>query len=123
MRRAAAAPAARWPWDDSRSEGSQHLVGGALAGAHRAVHVAVPVGGGLGARPVDPSHRRPQRRAVLAEHPGWVDAHRAAAGPLLAGPRELHAVDGLQRLLAEQVGEGLEDRLLAVGGRALAPLA
>ena len=40
-----------------RSQRAEHLGGGALAGAHGAVHVAVPVRRGLGSGPVDPPHR------------------------------------------------------------------
>src|SRR6476661_3441575 len=39
--------------DQVGREGRVNFVGGAPAGAHGAVHVAVPDGGGLGARPVD----------------------------------------------------------------------
>ena len=44
--------------DRIRSEQGQHVVGGGLAGADRALHVAVPHRRALGAGPVDPPDRR-----------------------------------------------------------------
>src|SRR5437764_8035897 len=41
----------------------------ALAGGHRAVHVAAPDGRGLGPRPVQSAERRPQRRAEPGPRP------------------------------------------------------
>ena len=73
----------------AESEPVEHLGRGALAGAHRAVHVAGPVVRGLGPRPVDAADRLAQRRAVGRELPEARDPDRAAASPGLALPGRL----------------------------------
>src|SRR5438034_8167804 len=82
-------------------EAGQRLAGGALAGSHGAVHVAHPEGGGLGARPVDASHRCPQGAPVVGEETGGEQPHRAAPAPLLGRPVLGDEVPGLERLWAE----------------------
>ena len=68
------------------SELRQHLGRRPLARLDRAVHVAGPVGRGLGPGPVDPAHRRSQHVAPLQQHPGGHVAHVAAAAPHVGGP-------------------------------------
>src|SRR6185436_6280187 len=64
----------------------EHFLGGALARAHRSVHVAVPVVGGLGAGPVDVAEALPQRRAELRQHVLARVANWTAPRPGLLGP-------------------------------------
>src|SRR5260370_3259882 len=68
------------------------LGGRALAGLDRAVHVAAPLGRGLGARPVQQAGRAAQRRPELG--PGARREVRAvaAAGPRVGGPVVLGVV-------------------------------
>src|SRR4051812_1425737 len=74
------------------------LLGGTLTRLHRAVHVAVPDGGGLGAGPVDRPDRRSQRVSEARPGAGRHVAAVAAAGPLLLGPAALDEVGGFRRL-------------------------
>src|SRR2546423_1658224 len=73
----------------------EHLGRGALARPHRAVHVAVPVGRGLRAGPVNRPDRRPQRGAEVEQHAGREERHRTATVPLLLGPVERDEVAGV----------------------------
>src|ERR687890_97641 len=62
--------------------GDEHLAGGALAGANRPVHIAVPDLRGLRARPVDSAHGLPERLAVASPHAG-TKASSVASFPAL----------------------------------------
>ena len=67
-----------------------YLVGGALARAHRAVHVAGPDRRRLGPGPVDPPDRLAQRAAEVRPDAGWEVRRRSSrACPRLVGPRLL----------------------------------
>ncbi len=89
----------------------QHLGGGALAGADRPVHVAVPVGRGLGAGPMDPADGLTDRVAVGRHQPGRVDADGTATTPALLGPLRGEELGRLHRLGTEQLGKLGEDRV------------
>lgn len=68
------------------SERGQHLLGRPLAGPDGAFHVAVPVGGGLGAGPVDRANRAADHLAIVEQHAGCETADRSAARPGRARP-------------------------------------
>src|SRR5215211_5357044 len=67
----------------------EHFAGGALAGAYRSVHVAIPDLRCLRPRPVNPAHRLPKRLAVARPHSGPEAPAVAASAPLLGGPVSL----------------------------------
>ena len=90
-----------------------HRVRDRLAGAHRALHVAVPDGRGLGAGPVDPADGLAQGMAVRRPHARREVGAVAAAGELLGHPVALEVLDRCQRTRAEVAGEALEHRALA----------
>src|SRR5438105_15603938 len=95
----------------------ENLGRGALARTHRAVHVAVPVGGGLAAHPVDPAHRRPDRRAEPHQRSRAEDAHRAAPGPRLGHPAELEVLLWMESPVAKDLLELGQDLLAALPRR------
>src|SRR6478736_9835047 len=92
---------------DTAGDSVQHEVGGGerlqvsdlgrgtLAGADRAVHVAAPLGRGLGAGPVDAAHGRPEGGTELGPRARREVRAVAATGPLLPGPVVLDVVDGV----------------------------
>src|SRR5436190_19308332 len=84
----------------------------ALSRAHGAVHVAVPVGRSLGARPVDSADRRAQCRAEVEQRSRAEHRDGTAARPLLLRPVLDHEVVRVRRLVAEVVDEVRERRLL-----------
>src|SRR5215213_3055559 len=75
--------------------GDEHLAGGALAGANRPVHIAVPDLGGLRARPVDSAHGLPERLTVAGPHAGTKASSVAAPAPLLGRPILLDVFVGI----------------------------
>src|SRR5436309_7167366 len=108
---AASAPNARTVRRTARSlklDLCQDLGGGALARAHRAVHVAVPVRRRLGAGPVDRADRGAYRRAEVEQGARSEHRDRAAPRPLLGRPVLEHEVARALGLVAEVVGEALE---------------
>src|SRR5438094_4107243 len=91
-------------------EAGEDLGGGPLARLHGAVHVAPPLGGGLGAGPVDRADRLAQRVAVAGPHAGREVGPVAAARPLLLRPVELDVVARLGRTRAEEAHERVDHR-------------
>ena len=83
-------------------ERGRNLGGGALARAHRSVHVARPLAGGLGARPVDAAGGLAQRRADARPAARRHVRRRAAGAPALASPVELDEALGLERARARR---------------------
>src|SRR3954453_18134454 len=103
----------------SSARGLEDLVGGALARADRAVHVAVPERRGLGAGEVDAPDGRAQRRPERAQPVRAVVGDRAAAGPGLGGPIALD--EGLDAAcLVAEVAHQVADELVAARRRAAA---
>src|SRR5437867_3382674 len=98
-------------------EAGEDLGRGALARLHRAVHVAAPLGGGLGTGPVNRADRLAQRVAVARPHAGCEVGAVAAARPLLLRPVELDVVAGVGRAWAEEAHERVDHRLPAFGER------
>src|SRR5215208_8532981 len=73
----------------------EHFAGGALAGAYRSVHVAIPHLRGLRARPVDTAHGLSKRLAVACPHSGPKAPAVAAPTPLLGRPVPLDVLLGV----------------------------
>src|SRR3954453_9753324 len=100
----------------SGSEQGGDLPGRPLARAHGAVHVALPVVGGLGAGPVDAPDRGAQGRPVLAQRARAGDRRRAAVTPPLGRPVQVEVVDRVEEpVVAEDAGELGEDAGAALG--------
>src|SRR5919112_3912752 len=97
----------------------EHFAGGALAGAYRSVHVAVPDLRRLRAGPVDTAHGLPQRLAVPRPYAGPEAPTVAAPAPLLGGPVPLDILLGVRGAGPEELREHGEDQLLALLGREL----
>src|SRR4051794_32643942 len=80
------------------SKPTHHLAGGAFARFERALEIAGPLGGGLGAGEVDAPDRLAQGRAGRGERARRGDRDRAPASPRLGGP-----VDGGERARAPRL--------------------
>ena len=92
-----------------------------LSRAHRAVHVPAPLGGRLGARPVDPAHGLAQSGAVVEQHARRRPRAVATAAPLLLHPVLLHVLARGARGGPEPLGELGDHRRAPLGERARAP--
>src|SRR5215210_2236045 len=97
----------------------EHFAGGALAGAYRSVHVAVPHLRCLRASPVDTANGLPQRLAVARPYAGPEAPPVAAPAPLLGCPVSLDILLGVRGAGPEELREHGEDQLLALLGREL----
>ena len=97
----------------------EHFAGGALAGAYRSFHVAVPDLRCLRASPVDTAHGLPQRLAVARPYAGPEAPPVAAPAPLLGCLVSLDVLLGLRGAGPEELREHGEDQLLALLGREL----
>ena len=94
-------------------------VGRVLAGLDGAVEVAVPARGRLRPRPVDPSHRRAQRRPVAGPGARLQVGGERAPDPLVLRPIRLDELGRgfSRRVRSEAPDEVLEDRRLPPLGR------
>src|SRR5918999_557841 len=97
----------------------EHFAGGALAGAYRSVHVAVPDLRRLRAGPVDTAHGLPQRLTVARPDAGPEAPSVAAPAPLLGGPVSLDVLVGGCGARTEEPREYREDQILTLLGRKL----
>src|SRR5690606_40979739 len=96
--------------------GGWRLGRGALAGAHGALHVAVPPGRRLAAGPVHATDRGAQRRSHPSPLAGAEHRAVAAAGPGVGRP-VLVAVGGPVADRGPEPGAEAAEHLLAPGGR------
>src|SRR5437016_11917299 len=92
------------------SIGGEDLGCGPLPARQRAVHVAAPHGGGLGAGPVDAPDRLSQRGTELSPHARCEVRAVTASRPLFRRPVLFYDVDRFARALAEVAGERREHR-------------
>src|SRR5689334_15276454 len=99
-----------------RLVGGEGLGGGAFAARERAVHVAIPYGGGLGSGPVDAADRLAQRGTELGPHARREVRAVTTSRPLLGRPVSFDEVDRLRRALTEIAGERREHRAPASVG-------
>src|SRR3954451_23156198 len=89
----------------ARSARGDDLGRGPRAGLQRAVHVPDEDRRGLGAGPVDPTDRLPQRGPVLGPHTAREMRAVAAPGPDLLGPVELDVLLDVRGLRPEELDE------------------
>src|ERR1700683_1759976 len=108
------------PGSQERSERGDRLRGG-FAAADGASDVAVPLGGALGAGPVDAPARCAPRLAVGRPDSGCEVRAVAAAGELLGHPAPLEVLLGLARGVAEVPGEAADHGLAPFGLAAARP--